>query len=463
MPTDAPRDVETFRRVFGLIERLVELVEREPVTPYASPETLSERLDLALGARGVGEDELFTQLEAIARETPRTTGRLFFNQLFAGRDAHAAAAEMLAAALNVSMYTFKVAGPHALIERELVGRMGALAGLGEGEGIFCPGGSMSNLAGMVMARNHALPGSKEHGLGGHRVGVYASDQCHYSIAKNAGILGFGRAAVRAVATDGRGRMDPEALRACIARDRAEGVLPVCVVATAGTTVLGAFDPIDAIADVAGSEGVWLHVDGALGGSALLSDAHRHLLAGSHRADSLAWNMHKMMGSPLSTSVVLTRERGPLTTAFSETATYLFQSDNDDLNAGTRSIQCGRGNDALKLWAMWKRLGDEGLGARVDHLFAMARHAADLVRRTPGLVLVREPASVTVCFDVEGVSVPELCEALRREGRTIVGYAIVDERPVIRLACVNPSMTTGDLDDFFAHVGAVVESSRAVAC
>lgn len=441
-------DLDILQSAFGIIERLVETVHREPVTPYASPDDLRERLDLAIEHEGVDDEALFEALEQIAEATPRTTGRLFFNQLFGGRDTHAAAAELIATILNVSMYTFKAAGPHALIEQELTRRMGDLAGLTGGEGIFTPGGSLSNLCGMVMARNHALPDSKDHGLAGSRVAVYASEECHYSIAKNAGILGFGRSSVRKIACDNRRRMDPAALRAAIEADRAEGIAPVCVVATSGTTVLGVFDPIDEIADVAQDLGVWLHVDGALGASVLFSEDKRDLMAGVERADSLAWNTHKMMGAPLSTSVVLTGEKGPLSTAFGEAATYLFQSDNDELNAGTRSIQCGRSNEVLKLWAMWKKLGTEGLGERVDHLFAMARHAADRVRREPALTLTREPTSVTTCFTAEGVDAPELCERLRRRGDTIVGYAIVDGREVVRLALVNPQVTAADVDEFF---------------
>lgn len=449
-------DLDTLGHAFGIIERLVQLVHREPVAEYASPDALRQRLDLALASEGIEEGELFEILEQIAETTPRTTGRLFFNQLFGGRDTHAAAAELIATILNVSMYTYKVAGPHALIEQELTRRMGDLAGLPEGEGIFTPGGSLSNMCGMVMARNHALPESKDQGLAGSRVAVYASEECHYSVAKNAGILGFGRSSVRKIATDDDRRMDPAALRAAIEQDKADGITPICIIPTSGTTVLGVFDPIDAIADIAEEQGIWLHVDGALGGSALLSPETRPLMDGIERADSFAWNMHKMMGAPLSTSVVLTKAKGPLTTAFSESATYLFQSENDELNAGTRSIQCGRSNEALKLWAMWKKLGDQGLAERVDHLFAMGQHAAERVRQEPSLTLTREPTSVTVCFTAKDIEAPELCEQLRQRADAMVGFAIVDGNEVVRLACVNPQMTSADLDEFFDLLVAVVE-------
>src|SRR5690606_15494221 len=128
---------------------------------------------------------------------------------------------------------------------------------------------------------------------------------HYSIRKAAGLAGLGRDGVRTVPVDAEGRMEPEALARMIEEDRATGVVPVMINATAGTTVLGAFDPLPAIADVAERARVWLHVDAAYGGSILLSPRHRGLLAGCERADSLTWDAHKLLNVPLTCSALLT--------------------------------------------------------------------------------------------------------------------------------------------------------------
>ncbi|XOV76707.1 MAG: pyridoxal phosphate-dependent decarboxylase family protein [Phycisphaerales bacterium] len=173
------------------------------------------------------------------------------------------------------------------------------------------------------------------------------------------MLGLGRRSLRKVATDERGRMRADALRDAIKRDIEEGAKPFCINATCGTTVLGAYDPLDEIADVAEEFGIWFHVDGAFGGSTALSAKHRDHLKGSERSDSFTWDAHKMMGVPLSCSVILTKNKGLLRKHFSESASYLFQSDEDELNHGVKSMQCGRRNDCLKLWAAWQHLGDEG--------------------------------------------------------------------------------------------------------
>ena len=445
---------ERLRRAFALLQAHLRREAEEPVVPYESAERLLARLDLSLDGTPVEDDRLFALLDALVAATPRTTTRRFFNQLFSGRDDFGVIGELIASFLNSSMYTFKAAGPQVLIEREITRRMAERVGFPSGEGVFVPGGSMSNLVGMVLARNAHRPAGRETGVEGPTLTAYASEVAHYSLPKNAGMLGLGRENVRRIAIDARGRMRPDALREAIAADRAAGRDPFLIVATAGTTVLGAFDPIDAVADVADEFGLWLHVDGALGGSVSFSERHRGLLEGSARAHSFTWNAHKMLGVPLPASVLLTREQGVLRANMDEEATYLFQDDDSAYEHGTMSPQCGRRNDALKFWASWKSHGDAGLAARVDRLFELARHAARRVESEDALVLTREPESVTVCFEVAGRRSEDVCERLRRQARSLVGYGIVDGRRVIRLAVVNGVIGPEDVDAFFDEVLAV---------
>lgn len=443
-----------FERAIEILRAHFEREEAEPVAPYASPADLERRIDLDPPEEGLDDDEVFARLEAVVRATPRTTTRRFHNQLFSGRDEFGSVGEMLAVFLNSSMYTFKAAGPQVMIERRLAAAMGRRVGYPDAEGTFAPGGSLSNLSAMLLARNARRPQSREAGLDGRRLTFYASKVCHYSVPKAAGILGIGREQLRRIEIDGRGRMRGDALRDAVRRDLEAGHEPFLVIATSGTTVLGAFDPLDEIADVAGEFDLWMHVDGALGGSVAFSERHRRLLRGSERSDSFTWDAHKLLGLPLSCSAILTRERGPLRASLDEKATYLFQSDDDAYDLGRISLQCGRRNDALKLWAAWQHHGALGFGRRIDRLFELARHAADRVRAEPGWALTREPESVNVCFEVEGRRSRDICERLRREGRSLVGFGVVDGREVIRLAVVNGELEERDLDVFFDEVAEV---------
>jgi len=431
-----------------------------PVRPSLTPEALLEALDMSIPREGSDLETVAEDLRRVLAATPLTASKRFFNQLFGGRNTAAIMADMLVPVANSSMYTWKIAGPHVLIERELLKHMASKAGYPTGEGLFCAGGSISNFAAMLVARNAALGGARDFGLQGAHLTAYTSEASHYSIPKAAEFAGIGRKNVRIIAVDDAGRMSPAALIDTIARDRAAGAAPFFINATAGTTVEGAFDPIERIADIAQEERLWLHVDGAFGGSVALS-SRRDLLAGLERADSFTWDAHKMMSAPLTCSVALFREKGTLEKHVAQNAAYLFQDNNDEFNPGRRSLQCGRRNDGLKLWAAWRQLGDEGYRRRIDHLFDLARYGASIVERTPELTLTMQPESVTVCFEAQGVASDVMCAALLEEGRAVVGWGTVQGQDVVRLVCVNPEMTTDDIDVFFKEVVAVARARSPV--
>ncbi|MEO1584098.1 MAG: pyridoxal-dependent decarboxylase [Planctomycetota bacterium] len=442
------------RTAAGLVEEILAAERAEPVKPTPDPASAVRDLGLAIPTVGLGDRAAIDALRRVMLATPTTAGPAFFNQLFGGREPVATVAEIAKAVVNSSMYTYKAAGVQVLLEQQLIDHMLAFAGWEGGDGLFTPGGSMSNMAAMIIGRNEMIEGARERGLtDAHAgpLGVYVSEESHYSVRKSAGMIGLGRDSVRFIDADARGKLIPAKLNEAIERDLAEGIRPVMIIATSGTTVMGAFDPIGPLADISERHGLWLHVDGAFGGTALLSPEHRHLMSGLDRADSFTWDAHKMMGVPLVSSVCLTREPGLTTKHFDESASYLFQQDSDDLNPGTRSIQCGRPNEAIKLWALWQSLGDEGYAARTNRQMQLAAYAADLVRSSDDMVLSVEPEWVTICFEVRGKPSDAICEALDEQQLAKLGFGIVKGRRVIRLVTVNPHVTEADLDRLFETI------------
>lgn len=445
-------------RALALVEAHV-CREGSPADPAATdPRALRARLRLELGGSGRSAEAVWSDLARVLATTPATSSWRFQNQLFGGREPTAVAAEVVATVANVSMYTFKAAGAQVLLEDELIRHMAAHAALGDAEGTFTPGGSIANLVGLLLARDARWPMARDHGIGPRRGAIYASAESHYSIQKAATVLGLGRSAVRSVAVDARGCMDPAALRSAMESDRRTGIEALAVVATAGTTVRGAFDPVDELADVANAHGAWLHVDGALGGSLLPSPRQRWRLQGVERADSLSWNPHKLMGVGLQSSVLLVRHRGLLARSLDQSADYLFQTHADEFDPGHRSLQCGRRNDALRLWATWRRLGDDGVAARVDRLVELAAAAAARIAAEPAFELVEPPASVNVCFRVRGVDPSVLCERLYRAGRLSIGHGLAGGTRVMRLPCVDPDLG----EDGVAAVLAEIARAASVA-
>lgn len=436
------------------------------MAPYVPPEALEE-LDLAIGAKGADRAELLSMLDEVLRITPRSGSKRFANQLFSGREPTGTMVEILTVLLNNSMYTYKAAGVQVAIERLMARHMAERVGYPDGEGVFTPGGSMSNYCAVLIALGRKLPSYRDSGLDGRRYTLYTSEQSHYSIPKCAAMAGVGRENVRAVECDTEGRMLPDALRRHMERDAADGCIPFMVNATSGTTVLGAFDPLRELAPIAHEHGAWFHVDGAFGGTALLSDDLSVRCDGSELSDSFTWDAHKMMGMPLTCSVILTKEQNLLREAFDQDASYLYQeTEEESLNHGRMSLQCGRRNDSLKLWAAWKRLGDRGYAERVEHQRGLALHAASIIRDDPAMILSKEPQWVNVCFEVTGKGSREICNRLRREQRLLVGYAEVDGRWVIRIPFINADLTERDVEEMIDEIrdagAALPEASNEVA-
>ncbi len=437
--------------ILSIAEELLQTEKASPRIPKIRAEQMQREFDVSLPASGKSQDEVLQLLREVVKRTPQTSNRRFFNQLFAGRAPMATAGEMLASLLNISMYTYKVGGPNILLEWELLKKMCKLAGFENGDGTFLPGGSLANLVGMVLGRNRALPGFREKGAQGHRLTMYVSADGHYSVRKNAGLIGIGRENCIDVAVDEHGRMCVTALEKQIQLDLADGALPAVVIATSGTTVRGSFDPIPELADLCAKYNIWLHVDGAVGGTLLLNDDYRDRLVGLERADSLTWDAHKMMGVPLTCSALLVRDPEILFHSFKEVADYLFQADTDHLNPGNRSIQCGRRNDALKLWTAWQRLGDQGWAERVEKQMSLARYAAERIDAHPQLQLCEQPPFVTVCFTAPGKSSAEICEQLHVDGDAVIGYGAFRDQQAIRLVTMNPNVSNAEIDELLNNV------------
>uniref|UniRef100_A0A8D0ADX5 Cysteine sulfinic acid decarboxylase n=1 Tax=Sander lucioperca TaxID=283035 RepID=A0A8D0ADX5_SANLU len=409
----------------------------------------------------------------------------FFNQLFAGVDYHALAGRFLTEALNTNLYTYEVAPVFVLMELEVLRGLRQLVGWTEGDGLFCPGGSISNMYAMNLARYQLFPEVKSQGLWGlPRLTIFTSIESHYSVKKGAAFLGIGTDNIILVKVDDGGRMIPEDLDEKIKLAKSQGAVPLLVSCTAGTTVQGAFDPLDHIADVCEKHKLWMHVDAAWGGSVLFSKQHRHLMKGVERANSVAWNPHKMLTAGLQCSALLLQDTtNLLKKCHSANATYLFQQDkfyDVNLDLGDKSIQCSRKVDCVKLWLMWKAVGSSGLAKRVDRAFVHARYLVEQMKKREGFHLLHEVIPVCVCFhgQPEFVNVcfwfippsirgkegnkdyqdrlakvaPVIKERMIKEGTMMVGYQPLGNKVnFFRMVVFSPLLSQKDMDFFLDEI------------
>ena len=444
-----------------LVEVLMNEEEKNPVAKRIDSSALYESIDLSLNEGAMIDTNFKSLLKEVLISTPKTATNLFFNQLFGGRQSKAILGDLLAVMLNNSMYTYKVAGPQVGIEQEIIRQSCNLIGYGSNSnGTFPTGGSMSNYMALVMGRDLKDPTCRLNGMSKPLI-IYTSKESHYSNAKNASFAGIGRNNIRYIKADFKGRMLPNKLEEQILKDIKNGGIPTYVNATAGTTVLGAFDPIDKIADITEKYNIWLHVDGAYCGSVIFSEKYKHLVKGVARSNSFSYNAHKMLGTPLTCSIILVNDKKHLHNSFSNDADYLYQTDGDDFNLGKTSFQCGRRNDALKFWTLWKSIGTNGLKQIVEQQFDLADVALAYIRSNPEYTLYSFDDSISVCFNYKNVDPMALCTALYEHQITVVGFGSFEEDTFIRLVTINANNEKQDILNFFKVLEDFVEKTPSL--
>jgi len=451
------KDLETFIEIFAALRQDE---KNNPVTKVHEAEALFQSLNLALRDEPMSDEDFTETLQALVLKTPKTSSHRFFNQLFGGRQSRAILGDLLAVVMNTSMYTYKVGGPQIGVEKAIIRQISDKIGYKEGSGgTFPTGGSMSNFMALVMARDHFNADIKHSGMQQTLI-AYTSTASHYSIDKNASFAGIGRNNIRHIPTNYRGEMQLDLLEKQIKNDLAQGLSPFFINATAGTTVLGSTDPLDEIAIICKRYKLWFHVDAALGGAVMFSRQYKYLLKGGEHSDSFAFNAHKMIGVPLSCSMIMVRDKAKLYQSFSNDADYLYQGDDDDLNLGKMSLQCGRRNDALKFWTLWKSVGTKGLEKIVDHQFELANKAHDYVESHPDYVVYSHRPSVSICFNYKNIEPKSLCTALLKEQQVMVSYGALADTTFIRLIAVNSNNSVAEFLDFFNILERFVEQHRS---
>lgn len=422
--------------------RIQALGEAGRFTPFDLGELKS---DLALG-EGVSVERLRELLQSCTERAISTHSPYFMNQLFSGVLPQMLMAQDFLARTRTILATFEASPVHSNMELAVIQALGALTGWGEGvSGIAVPGGSAANFMAMHCARQKQFPNFKRSGLDGRALKIFVSREAHYSFQKASVVLGMGLDNLVAVPTDARGRMSPSALEELVRHHVERGAVPLACAATAGTMVLGAFDPIAELGDVCRRHGLWLHVDAAWGGPAMFSPRLRPLLNGLAQADSLTFDAHKLFGAALTSSFFLTRHPDILVQANDVSGgDYLFHDGDTTLDRGKMSWQCGRSGDAASFWSVWKSVGTEGLGQFVDRLLNVRDELVAWIQTQDRLELVADPEYLNVCVRVKSPRDPfdqdwarEVRERMKNNDQAFVNYARDEAGSFLRLILANP--------------------------
>jgi glutamate/tyrosine decarboxylase-like PLP-dependent enzyme len=328
------------------------------------------------------------------------------------------------------------------LEAHVISAIGRRIGFGErAGGHFTTGGAEANLTALVCALTRSRPGFATDGAQAFsgRPTFYVSTDSHLAWLKIAHQCGIGRSAVRLVATDGSGRMSEEALLAAIAMDLANGLCPVMVAATAGTTNAGMVDPLAACAAAAQAHELWFHVDAAWGGGAIASDRLRGLLAGMELADSVTIDAHKWFATTMGCGMFITRDTPVLSAAFQVSTTYM-PSNVQHLDPYVTSVQWSRRFLGLRLFLSLAAAGWEGYGRHVEHAIDAAHSLQDTLHRLGWTTLNASSLAVLCLVPPAGSRAPhEIVASVLRSGRAWISTVTFEGRSAVR-ACVTHGET-----------------------
>ena len=455
----------------GVADHLEALPSRPVWQPL--PDGLSRQLlDLPLPEDPVALDDMVaTTLRDVLPHAMGNGHPAFFGWVNSPPSPAGVIASLAAAAMNPSVVTGDQAAVH--LERAVVRWLAELVGFphAPGAGLLTSGGSNATIVCLAGARSRALAAAghdvRRDGLAGApQLIAYVPAEAHACVRRALELLGVGSGAMREVPLAG-GRLDATALRASIAEDRASGALPALLVGSAGTVNSGAIDPLDALAEVATAEEIWLHVDGAYGAFGVLDPAIAARYRGMERADSLVLDPHKWLGVPIDAGCALVRRGADLREAFSLIPPYLRH--DPDPTVGTFAElgpEQTRPFRALKTWATIAALGRAGIAARVARANALARELATLVEREPELELAAAPETSIVAFRAHPEGCPPdkldelnraLPEAVQARGRAFVTGTVFDGRETLRACILHPDTGSEQLETLVAEVVATART------
>ena len=463
-------------RTADLFEELLHRLRNLPVTNRVTIPDVRDAVAIDVPEEPMPQDALISYLHDMVFERSMYPGHPRFMAYVSGPGTiPGAAADLLAAGLNMNAGGWLLSPSASEIERHLTATFARWFGMQpEAGGILVSGGAMANFVGLKVARDrHAGWDVRSEGVAGHpRLAIYLSAETHVVSARAADMLGLGTDAVRKIPVGADFRIRVDELRAAIRRDRDAGVRPIAVVGSAGTVATGAVDPLETLADLCADEGLWFHVDAAYGGPAAFTQDLAPLFAGIHRADSIAFDPHKWLYTPLSGGCILVRDLQFLSDSFSVTATYVHQ-DKERTGRGVDGSQLGpqfsRANQSLKVWVSLLAHGKRAYVARISHDAALARYLGARAEERPEFELVTPVGLSICCFRYVPPDLPDqperepylslLNERLMTEaqldGRTFFSNAVLDDRFVLRACIVNFRTEADDLDatlDVAAEIG-----------
>ncbi len=372
--------------------------------------------------------------------------------------------DLIASSVNTAIETWDQSTSATLIEQEMIRWISSKMQLpSSSDGVFTSGGTQSNFMALLMARDHHAYmhyglNLKENGWSDvvSKFRFLCSEKAHFSIRKNAALLGMGYDSVLSIATDDNMKMKPDALVQAIEKEKQSGNIPIAIIATAGTTDFGSFDPLSTIAKIAKEYDIWFHVDGAYGGCYVLTDTHQHLLQGIEQADSITIDFHKTMFQPVCSSAFLVKDTKyfKYVSYYADYLNPLEHRDSACPNLIEKSIQTTRRFDALKLWFTLKMTGEKTIGSFLEKVHFLALDLYHTIKDDSCFDIAHKPELSTLVFRYKANGIDNhaihdtinlyIKNTLFKSGQASVASTKLEGKVYLKFTLLNPKSTIEDL-------------------
>lgn len=393
----------------------------------------------------------------------------YMGRQFSGVVPLAAVVDFVSSVVNQPSSFYEAAQLPSVVERIMADELNQFIGYEPGRFamVTTSGGSLANLTALLAARNDKFPRFWPDGVaaveGQPRPAIAVGEDVHYSVARAAGVMGIGDAHLVRLPLNDDKQICVERARAALDAAEARGLKVFCLVASAGTTAVGAFDPLDELAEIARERDMWLHVDGAHGASLLVSDRFRHKLRGIEKADSLTWDAHKMMFVPAPCTLLFYRDQEKSSGAFRQKASYVFDEKPDiytALDSGDKNFECTKRPMIMGLWVLWAMYGRALFAEKIDYLCQLTADVHEILRADSDFETPHRPESNILAFRYRPPGVAEeevhrLQEEIRNriksQGEFFISKVNIDGVAALRVVMMNHRITAEHVHLLLAEI------------
>jgi L-2,4-diaminobutyrate decarboxylase len=423
-----------------------------------NPDELLEEVNSLMNAQKTSEEKLGLLIDLYLKTGVQVNSPGYMGRQFSSVFPLASVFDFTSSMLSQPSSFYEAAQLPSMVRVYMAKQLNKYIGYAEDQFdmVTTSGGSLANLTALLSARNFYFPEFWKRGISSIKAGeipaIAVSEEVHYSIIRTVEMLGFNKDHIVKLPVNSKRQVDITKVQVTLEEAQKQGFKVFCIVANAATTAVGAFDPIDELADLATKNDCWLHVDGAHGASFLLSENQKHKLKGIQKADSITWDAHKMMFIPGTCSMLFYKDKTKSTLAFQQNASYVFEKKEDlytKYDGAKKNIECTKRPMIMNLWIIWAFYGPTVFEEKINYLSQLAQQAYQVLKANANFESIHHPEANMLCFryrpertsykEIENFQI-QIRNQVKANGNFFISKVNIDGTPAIRVVFMNHNIT-----------------------